>query len=208
VVEIDWLDESAAALEKVARYFDPGFLGPNGSFVKEVWCVFMSRAKPPLPAELVENGPAAPLHAFTGVPPLPAGAAEQTVIVYHSRGNAAFPPCMALVEWNTTISVPAGSLCAGGGFDANGALRRMYRGRNDCPRVLSFCADTAVLTLFLLYICLLPVLWQCEGIRIPLHRVPNTVRVSVLDDKCARCIASLLEQKFVSRDRFRKRRDC
>lgn len=132
VVEIDWLHDAERALQKVPHYFAPGFIGPNRSVVKEVWSVFLSRDAPALPDALIHSGPVAPLQPFLG---LLSGTAERTepaeptMIVYHSRDNVAFPPCMSFVHWNITVPTPPGSLFAGG-FDANPVLRRMYRGKS------------------------------------------------------------------------------
>jgi hypothetical protein len=141
VVEIEFLDQAADALKKPEKYFEAGFLGPKGTYVKEVWIVLLSRIGLDLPAEPLVDGPFTPLVAFNGALPEPPDGV--LIIVYYSRNDAEFHPCMSFIEWNTTVSVPAGSLYPGGGFGANGVLRRLYLSKQLSCLPVSVCPQVS-----------------------------------------------------------------
>ena len=132
--EIDWIEDSNGALNKRFFYFAPAFVAPDGSMVMEVWNLFLPRADPTVPALTVPvhthtlpfAGVEAILNAATAV-----GAEEPTIIVFHHR-NDAYPPSYGVLDWNTSLAAPAGSLFTGR-LDSNTILRTTYRSTTRSP---------------------------------------------------------------------------
>ena len=100
VVEIDWIEDSDRALNKVLSYFTPTFVAPDGSMVMEVWNLFLARVAPTVPALTVPvhtdtlpfPGVGAILNAATAV-----GAEEPTIILFHHR-TGAYPPSYGVLD--------------------------------------------------------------------------------------------------------------
>ena len=129
VVEIDWIEDGNYALNKMNSYFAPTFVAPDGSMVREVWVLLLVRAAPTVPALTV------PVHTnpqpFAGIAPIlntatVEGAEEPTIIVFFHR-NGAYPPSCGLLNWNTSLAAPTGSMFTGR-LDANTILRLAYQG--------------------------------------------------------------------------------
>jgi hypothetical protein len=127
VVEIDWIEDANAALNKISFYFEPTFVAPDGSMVMEVWNLLLTRAAPTVPAlttpEHTHTLPFASMDAILDAATT-AGAEEPTIIVFHHRHNA-FPPSYGVLDWNTSLAAPIGSLFTGR-LDSNTILRTAY----------------------------------------------------------------------------------
>ena len=96
--------------------------------VTEVWNLFLARAAPTVP---VLNAPInthtlpfacveAILNDATTV-----GAEEPTIFVFHHR-HGAYPPSYGVLDWNTSLAAPAGSMFTGR-LDSNTILRMAYQ---------------------------------------------------------------------------------
>ena len=130
VVEIDWIEDCNSALNKRFFYFAPTFVAPDGSVVTEVWNLFLARAVPTVPALLT-----VPVHtqhttSFAGVEAIlnaatAAGGEEPTILVFHHR-HGAYPPSYGVLDWNTSLAAPAGSVFASR-LDSNTILRMAYQ---------------------------------------------------------------------------------
>lgn len=134
-VEIDWIEDSSGALTKRDLYFAETFVAPDLSMVMEVWNVFLPRAAPTVPAALT-----VPAHThtlpFAGVEVIlnaatAVRAEEPTIIVFHHR-HGAYPPSYGVLDWNTSLAAPAGSLFTGR-LDSNTILRMAYRSTTRSP---------------------------------------------------------------------------
>lgn len=131
VVEIDQIEDSSHALNKVNYYFAPTFVAPDGSMVNEVWVFLLARTAPTVPVLT------APVHTspqpFAGIAPIlntatAKGDEEPTIIVFFHR-NGAYAPSYGLLNWNTSLAAPAGSFFTGR-LDSNKILRQAYLGEN------------------------------------------------------------------------------
>jgi hypothetical protein len=131
VVEIDWLSDARIALDKNDRYFHPAFVGPNGTFVSEVWNILLPEyvLLPPVggynPPLLVDNWhtvqPAAPVEEpfLEGIPfqlpvtgpVFPGGLPAMPVVIMSHRNNA-YPSVIYHLQWNTRLRPPVGSALA------------------------------------------------------------------------------------------------
>lgn len=133
-VEIDWIEDSDYALNKINAYFSPAFVAPDASVVMEVWTLFLVRAAPAVPA-LTEPVHTHPL-PFAGLEAIlnaatATGAEEPTIIVFYHRHND-YPPSYGVLDWNTSLAAPTGSLFTGR-LDANTILRMAYRSKTLSP---------------------------------------------------------------------------
>lgn len=136
-VEIDWIEDCNAALNKVLLYFAPSFMAPDGSMIMEVWNLFLPHTAPTAPA-LTEE----PLHTqplpFTGVEDILNAATvmeeeEPTVLVFHHR-NGVYPPSYGVLDWNTSLSAPVGSRFMGR-LNCNTILLMAYGSKTQLPEL-------------------------------------------------------------------------
>jgi hypothetical protein len=128
-MEIGWMKDMMAALEKTQAYFAENFRGPHGRFVKEVWNVLLPRARPPVR----EVAAAAPVLTstipFLGLEQIHAIAEEHPdamILVFRSRGDQRYAPSMAVLGWDTEVAVPAGSLFPGEPLNCNAILHNTF----------------------------------------------------------------------------------